>query len=301
MPFDAIVEAILEGKTVPEESKMELFRADASHSDSKSHGLFSNVAGHLVMVVCKDKGITFEGITHLTLPKLRNAHAYRADFRGRDGSEFNCMCVSQIAQVGTGSFQFLSGSLDHLASDEGCPACDYLGGCEACDRAQMAKLAPPGSGLGLRESEAGLAKAMGPETLESLLDFYRSYHDFRRDAQEKAKEPSGAEAPPLDMPEPMRQLFMADLAVIDYALGMLRRVSRRAGDPESHPGKKLADCHHVEETFNLLHTQLKGFRSLVARVKADPKGMMDHLSKQQGNEETGDDDDEEADGKPEAG
>lgn len=292
MPFDAIVEAVLEGKTVPEESKVELFRADASNSDGNSHGLFSNVTAHLVMVVCKDKGITFEGITHLNLPKLRNAHAYRADFRGRDGSEFNCMCVSQMAQVGAGSFQFLSGSIDNLASEEGCPACDYMGGCEACDRAQMAKLAPPGSGLGLRETEGGLSRAMSPATLESLLDLHRSYHEFRREAQARAKEPTGADAPPLDMPEPMRQLFMADLAVIDYTLAMLRRASRRAGDPESHPGQKLAGCHHVEETFKLLQIQLKGFRSLVARVKADPKGMMDHLSKQQGEDEAGDDDDE---------
>ena len=35
MPFDAIVEAVLAGKTVPEESKTELFTADANNLDDR--------------------------------------------------------------------------------------------------------------------------------------------------------------------------------------------------------------------------------------------------------------------------
>lgn len=285
MPFDAILEAVLAGKTVPDESKKELLTADANNLDGKSHGLFANVTSHLVMLICKEKGISFEGIVHLDMPKLRNAHAYQANFRGKDGGEFNCMCVSQIPQVGAGSFQFLSGSLDHLASTEGCPSCDYLAGCEACDRAQMAKLAPPGSGLGLKESEAGLIQAMGRETFDSLMDLYRSYHDFRREAQSRAKNQTEGEAP-LDLPEPVRQLYMSDLAVIDFVIGLVRRASRKAADPESPAGKKLADCHHVDETFNMVKAQLKGFRAFVARVKADPKSVMEQLGEQ---EEEGDD------------
>lgn len=285
MPFSDIIDAVLTGKPVPDESKKELFQADANQTDGNSHGLFANVASHLVMVVCKEKGISFEGIDHLDIPKLRNAHAYRANFRGKDGDEFNCMCVSEIPQVGAGSFQFLSGSIDHLASIEGCPSCDYLGGCEACDRAQMAKLAPPGSGLGLRESSDGLARAMGRESLDSLMEFFRSYHEFRREGRHKGKGQPGAPLP-FDMPEPIRQLYMADLAVIDFVIGLVRKTATKAADPESAAGKKLAGCRHLTETFRLVQSHLKGFRAFAERVKADPKGMMEHL---------GDQDDEEDD------
>jgi hypothetical protein len=126
---------------------------------------------------------------------------------------------------------------------------------------------------------------MGRETFDSLMDLYRSYHDFRREAQSRAKTSTDGEAP-LDLPEPVRQLYMSDLAVIDFVIGLVRRASRKANDPESPAGKKLADCHHVDETFNMVKAQLKGFRAFVARVKADPKSVMEQLGEK---EEEGDD------------
>ncbi|MFZ4646685.1 MAG: hypothetical protein ACOYNP_13105 [Gemmataceae bacterium] len=285
MSFENIVASILEGKFVNEEAKHELFMADASNPDVKNQGLFANVSGHLIMLICKERGIVFEGINLIDLPKLRNAYAYQARFTSRAGAEFNCMCISEIPQVGTGSFQFLAGSIDHLASTEGCSACDYSGGCESCDRTQMTKLAPPGSGLGLKESEAGLISALGQGTYDSLIDLYGSYHEFRRQLQGGAAQNDPTAELPVEMPEPMRQLYMTDLPVIDYALALLRRAARKANDPESATAHKLVDCLHVEDSMNIIQAQLKGFRAFVARVKADPKGMADRFRQQQSEDE----------------
>jgi hypothetical protein len=87
------------------------------------------------------------------------------------------------------------------------------------------------------------------------------------------------------MPEPMRQLYMTDLPVIDYALALLRRAARKANDPESATAHKLVDCLHVEDSMNIIQAQLKGFRAFVARVKADPKGMADRFRQQQSDDE----------------
>lgn len=294
MSFEKLVASILAGNLVSEEAKQELFMADASNLDAKNQGgLFVNVSGHLIMLICKERDIVFEGINRIDLPKLRNAYAYQARFTAPAGAEFNCMCITQLPQVGTGSFQFLAGSIDHLASTEGCAACDYSGGCESCDRTQMTKLAPPGSGLGLKESEAGLITALGQGTYDALIDLYRSYHEFRRQAQNGASQNlATAELPP-EMPEPMLQLYMTDLPVIDYALALLRRAARKAQDPESATAHKLADCLHVEDSMNIIQAQLKGFRAFVARVKADPKGMADRFRQQESEDdpENGNEDD----------
>ena len=65
-----------------------------------------------------------------------------------------------------------------------------------------------------------------------------------------------------------------------------------AGGPlPTPPMVYLSTANPTKQRFNMVKAQLKGFRAFVARVKADPKSVMEQLGEQE--EEDNDDSDDE--------